>query len=78
MQPILPGIFIEVFKTNVQETVHAKKITALLLQHFPEAEIHFDLADCDHILRIAGTNFVAQQIEALVRKTGFQCTVLPD
>ena len=45
---------IEVFKTNVPEVCVAQNIIALLLEHFPESKINFDLHDCDKILRFEG------------------------
>lgn len=45
---------IEVFKTNISSDAEAAKLKSLLLQHFPNCRINFDLDDCDKILRIAG------------------------
>lgn len=43
---------VEVFKTDVQETERAERITTLLLERFPEYKINFDLGDCEKILRV--------------------------
>jgi hypothetical protein len=67
---------IEVFKTNVEEACHAKNVVALLLQHFPDSKINFDLHDCDKILRVEGENFAAEKIITLVTGSGFACDVL--
>lgn len=67
---------IEVFKTNVQETVQAKKIVTILLQHFPDNKINFDLYDCDKILRVEGKSFCAEKIKTLVIENGFSCDLL--
>jgi hypothetical protein len=67
---------IEVFKTNVQETVQAKKIVTILLEHFPGNKINFDLYDCDKILRVEGESFCAEKIKTLVSDHGFSCDVL--
>jgi hypothetical protein len=67
---------VEVFKTNVQRISQAKKIVALLLEHFPDNRINFDLHDCDKVLRIEGKNFEVQHIIMLVNENGFICNVL--
>ena len=67
---------IEVFKTNVEEACHAKNVIALLLQHFPESKINFDLHDCDKILRVEGEHFAAEKIITLVTESGFACVAL--
>jgi hypothetical protein len=67
---------IEVFKTNVEEACHAKNVIALLLQHFPDSKINFDLHDCDKILRIEGENFAVEKVIGLVAGSGYTCIVL--
>jgi len=67
---------IEVFKTNVTGTIHAKKIVTILLEHFPGNKINFDLHDCDKILRVEGKSFCAEKIMTLVIENGFNCNVL--
>jgi len=67
---------IEVFKTNVEETVQAKKIVNILLAHFPGNKINFDLQDCDKILRVEGKSFCTEHIMTLVIENGFSCKVL--
>jgi hypothetical protein len=67
---------IEVFKTNVEEACHAKNVVALLLHHFPNARINFDLHDCDKILRVEGENFAVEKVIGLVAESGFTCIVL--
>ena len=69
-------MMIEVFKTNVQEIVQAKKIVTILLAHFPDNKINFDLHDCDKILRVEGRSFCAEKIKTLVMENGFSCDVL--
>ena len=66
----------EVFKTNVEETIQAKKIVDMLLQRFPGNKINFDLQDCDKILRVEGKSFCAEQIMTLVIENGFSCNIL--
>jgi hypothetical protein len=67
---------IEVFKTNVNGTVHAKRIIDILLEHFPGNKINFDLHDCDKILRVEGKSFCTEKIMTLVIENGFSCRVL--
>ncbi len=67
---------IEVFKTNVQEISQANKLISLLLQHFPNSRINFDLHDCNKILRVKGENFVPEKVMMLVKENGFSCDVL--
>ncbi len=67
---------IEVFKTNVKGTVHAKRIVDVLLEHFPGNKINFDLHDRDKILRVEGKNFCTEKIMTLVIENGFSCKVL--
>jgi hypothetical protein len=67
---------IEVFKTNVDEEVHAKMLITMLLQYFPGSRINFDLDDCDKILRVEGNNFLADKVMVLVEENGFICDVL--
>ena len=67
---------IEVFKTNVQEELHANNILKLLLQQFPHHKINFDLEDCDKILRIEGANLLTETVVMTVEQTGFNCRLL--
>jgi hypothetical protein len=67
---------IEIFKTNVEETVQAKKIVGILLEHFPDNKINFDLHDCDKILRVEGKSFCTEKIMTLVTENGFSCNIL--
>lgn len=67
---------IEIFKTNVEESCHAKNVIALLLQHFPGSRINFDLHDCDKILRVDGEDFAIEKVIGLVAESGFDCVVL--
>ncbi|RYE25575.1 MAG: hypothetical protein EOP51_03645 [Sphingobacteriales bacterium] len=67
---------VEVFKTNVQEQVHAADLVTLFHRRFPGNRINFDLEDCDRILRIEGDVFCSDTIKALMNEQGFQCAVL--
>ncbi|MGN6165463.1 MAG: hypothetical protein ACTHOF_13080 [Flavisolibacter sp.] len=67
---------VEVFKTNVQEATEAQSIVAMLLQHFPDSKINFDLHDCDKVLRMEGEDFENKKVVSLVTQKGFTCTLL--
>ena len=71
---------IEVFRTNVTRKKASKRIREQLLEILPGAFIHFDLEDCDKILRIERRE---QPIDVLrviewMKKTGFECELLND
>jgi hypothetical protein len=67
---------VEVFKTNVRKMSQANKLVSLLLRHFPNSRINFDLHDCDKILRVKGENFIPEEVMILVKENGFSCNVL--
>ena len=67
---------LEIFKTNVRKVSEAKKLVILLLRHFPETKINFDLKDCDNILRVEGKDFISEKVMLLVKENGFACNVL--
>jgi tRNA G26 N,N-dimethylase Trm1 len=69
-------MMVEVFKTNVTKVSQAKKIVSLLLEHFPNSRINFDLHDCDKVLRVKGENFKPEKVMMLVKENGFMCNVL--
>lgn len=67
---------VEVFKTNVQEQCQADKLAGVLLRHFPDCRINFDLEDCDKVLRVEGKNLVTVKLMTLVQEHGFSCMEL--
>ncbi|HSZ72353.1 MAG TPA: hypothetical protein VK750_06725 [Cytophagaceae bacterium] len=69
---------IEVFKTTVSNVEQANEIKLRLLEIFPGMHIHFDLEDCDKILRIEGSSFTTNEVIHLLKGTGFSCEVLKD
>lgn len=69
---------VEVFKTNVQEVNQAKELTDLLLEHFPDYDITFDLEDCDKILRAEAPTVKCEKIITLLANYGFNCEYLAD
>ena len=67
---------VEVFKTNIQEESQSDKMVQLLLHHFPDNRISFDLEDCDKILRVEGDEVCPVTIIKMLRGRGFDCLVL--
>jgi len=67
---------VEVFKTNVQEDFQAQQLVNVLLRHFPDSKINFDLEDCDKVLRVEGRNLVTVKLVTLVEENGFSCREL--
>ncbi len=69
---------VEVFKTNVQDYYDAIKLKRILLKEFPEAQINFDLDDCDKILRTEGKKINANSVIQIARMEGFLCEILKE
>ncbi len=67
---------VEVFKTNVNDPLHALWILNVLSYELPGARINFDLQDCDRILRVEGRDLRPELIMALLGKEGFDCVCL--
>lgn len=78
LTPPLPLIRIDVFATSVEDINTATVLTQQLQNAFPGADIHFDLSDCDRILRIAGTSVDQDQVCAILRTADIDCQALPD
>ena len=69
---------VEVFKTNVSETMLAESLAARLLRQLPLLDVHFDLEDCDRVLRVEAFVIPEQEIISLMTAQGFTCEVLHD
>ena len=71
---------IEIFRTNVTDQKSADAIISKIHSAFPGFTANFDLADCDHILRIcSGESLIcAPTLITLVSDFGFSAEVLPD
>ena len=67
---------VEIFKTNVYDTLQAEEIISLLNRQFPSFMVNFDLHDCDKILRVKGDSIPVDKIVNLVSATGIHCSVL--
>ena len=70
------GEMTEVFKTTVQKPAESEWLIRMLLSHFPNTRINFDLEDCDRILRVEGQGFCTERIASLVTEAGFSCELL--
>jgi len=67
---------VEVFKTNVQEQCQADELVSVLLRHFPDCRINFDLEDCDKVLRVEGKGLITVKLMTLIQENGFSCKEL--
>lgn len=71
---------VEVFKTDVKDTRHARQLIHQIQQSFAGYSANFDLDDCDRILRIkSATGWVqATDVITILQNSGFTAGVLPD
>jgi hypothetical protein len=71
---------VEIFRTNVQNTDQALRLTKLINDTFSEYAANFDLEDEDKILRIKSNTGTIHHADilTLIDKTGFKAEVLPD
>lgn len=67
---------VEVFKTNVPDTMVAGLLITRLQRLFPGSRVNFDLEDCDKVLRVEGHDLCDKQIMTLVKTVGYDCAVL--
>lgn len=67
---------VEIFRTDVTEQAHAAQLLEVLHARFPDCDLHFDLDDCDRILRAAGVTVDVAAISEMVRGEGFYCEVM--
>lgn len=67
---------VEVLKTNVQELDYANAIIQILLEHFPNYKINFDLENCDKILRLEATSANAALVVKIAINNGYFCAAL--
>ena len=70
------SISILVFKTNLSNTNHIRKVKPALNLHPYIKEWNVDLQDCDNILRVVAENIPAREIEQIVINAGFYCKEL--
>jgi hypothetical protein len=69
---------VEIYKTNVQEAIEASVILKMLLEHFSNYKINFDLSNCDRILRVEGAIINIEKISFLVNNKNYECELIPD
>ena len=67
---------VEVFKTNIDDAVTAEKIVKKLQQFLPNADINFDLDDCDNILRVESPNNPTTEVARLFTDLQLYCEAL--
>jgi cell fate (sporulation/competence/biofilm development) regulator YmcA (YheA/YmcA/DUF963 family) len=65
-----------VFKTNLSNSRHIKKIGASLNMHPQIKEWNVDLHDCDKILRVVAGPIAATEVEQIVLNAGHFCEEL--
>ncbi|HMH33659.1 MAG TPA: hypothetical protein VK543_11545 [Puia sp.] len=69
---------VDVFKTNVECPEKARMLVSILVKHYPNSRINFDLDDCDKILRVQYQGAAIPEIAPLLNEHGFLCEALPD
>ncbi|OAQ40771.1 hypothetical protein A5893_07485 [Pedobacter psychrophilus] len=69
---------VEVFKTNIVDSLIANSFVFELMLLFPSAQINFDLDDCDKILRIKTESICVKTIQRLFSEKGKWCELLDD
>ncbi|MBX7124766.1 MAG: hypothetical protein K1X47_03670 [Cyclobacteriaceae bacterium] len=69
---------VEVFRTNVENHEQAALLRIALIQKHPAWSVHFDLEDCDKVLRIQATDpcIPSEEVEDTLQRQGFQCELL--
>ena len=72
----MPSMYVEVFKTNVDDPHTAEEILIVLREQFPGVRITFALDDCDRILRMAGESIDPLKVEYHMIRLGHFCEVL--
>lgn len=74
---------VEVFATNIPDSIQAEKIILALNQHFPQLKINVDLVESEfpsacNILRVEGPGILPGKIIEQVNRAGFSCEILED
>ena len=76
---------IEVFMTDIRNSVQAEQMQKVLKNSFPVLKFNFDLENseapfpCGHsILRAEGETINSEEIILILNKAGFKCEVLED
>lgn len=76
---------LEVFITNIQKEMQAKRIVKLLQNQYPQLIINYDMDEtglpfpCGHtILHFKGTPMDTNKIISIVTQEGFLCEIMKD
>ncbi len=71
---------VQVFKTDVQDQLVARRIILFLQQTLSHCRINFDLDDCDRILRIENQqeSIAETRIQLFIASYGHHCEPLQD
>ena len=68
---------IEVFATDIQDHKDARTVEGLFSIVFPRFDVNFDLADCDHVLRVESPIPIDHgKVMTYVQNLGFSIRVL--
>ncbi|MCU0431997.1 MAG: hypothetical protein MUC87_00930 [Bacteroidia bacterium] len=67
---------VEVFCTNVNERLIADMLLGKLSARLPEASFHFDLEDCDRILRVECHSDCTAGVVEELNAHGYHCALL--
>ena len=80
INPMIPNSsfssHVEIFRTNITNTVPADICVLVLSEYFPNASINFDLEDQDRILRIEDRDVDVLKITEIVKDLGIYCELL--
>lgn len=70
---------VEVFKTNVTDSEHAKWLVDQIERNFTNCKVNFDMDDCDRILRVVfDGELQCDLLIDLLKNAGYAAEVLPD
>ena len=65
-----------VFKTNLSNAKHIRKVEPSLNLHPYIKDWNVDLHDCDKILRVVSENIHAKEVEQMILNAGYFCEEL--
>jgi hypothetical protein len=69
---------VEVFRTNITSESDAHRLKDDLSKRFPKAFVHFDLEDCDRVMKVIADEKELSLIPVELNKQGFICAPLED
>lgn len=65
-----------VFKTNLNNNKHIRKVKPALNLHPYIKEWNVDLHDCDKVLRVVTENIASNEVEQIIHAAGYSCKEL--